>query len=180
MRLIEFNKLLHISFNNKLEGVWHPKLPESKDSRIMEGYSEPDMPRICVAPTIKQCFWAIYPNISHLIDTGPDEKWHDEIYFCVYEPIYSQIKSIIGPNELSQKQWVHDAHMTDEHWILNSVYMKKINEINIKNPSKTEYQIYRPYNKKTEKENQIGPKNINYYSILNKNKLMIKEVSNGQ
>jgi hypothetical protein len=167
MRFKEITKLLHLSFNPDLEGVWTPKLPDGgvAESTESEKFSEPDIPRISVAPSIKQCFWAIYPNISHLIDTKSNEEWHDEIYFCVYEPNYSEIKSLVEPETITKNKWVHDAHMTEEYWILNPVYMRKIKEIYVKNPSRTEYQKYRPFNDPLISEREIGPKLLKYRVI---------------
>lgn len=101
----KYAKLYHISFKSDLEGIWKPRNP------INEGIdTEPDLPRISCAPTIEQCFQAIYPNISNLFE----EKNFPYMEFYVYSPVLDGSERVLYSDQLTNNHIVPDAHMTDE------------------------------------------------------------------
>lgn len=152
--------LLHISFNGNLEGTWNPKIPDGDDS-IPSQYPEPSIPRISCAPTILQCFQAIYPNISKYFEI--DNYPYMEFY--VYTPILTGNERIFTPKELTNRNLVHDAHVTNEYCILDPVYMQLINHIKIFNTNKNEIQYYQPFNNKSKSKIVFAPKTIKWEYI---------------
>lgn len=122
-------KLYHISFNSKLEGTWIPKNPDGEPGGIYVKYPEPDLPRISVAPTIRNCFMGIYPNISALFE----KQNVPYVDFTVYNPIFKGSERIISPDELSKYRMVVDAHVTQEWCILDKVYMQNIGLVRVNN-----------------------------------------------
>ena len=102
-------KLYHLSFNASLEGVWTPKNPDGllpEDSEYVESvYPEPSTPRISCAPTIIQCFQAIYPNVKSLFDVNN----YTHLDFYVYSPVFKGGEKVMTPDELCKKRMVHDV-----------------------------------------------------------------------
>lgn len=154
--LLKHNKyetLYHISFKSDLEGIWKPKNP------INEGIdTEPELPRISCAPTIEQCFQAIYPNISNLFE----EQNRPDLKFYVYSPVLDGSEHILYPEQLTKQHIVHDAHMTDEVCILDPVFMKLVMKIKIMNTNKNSFIKYRPWDNPNRNEKDFAPTNIKY------------------
>lgn len=146
-------KLFHISFDGDLEGEWKPQTPAGLEK---EGkYAEEDTPRICVSPTIKQCFQAIYPNVFRYFE-NKDYPYMD---IFVYQP-QPLIKGIVYPKKLTKERWVFDAHVTDEHWITEPVKMKLIGKVRIFNTNKSSFVKSHPYNDPKEPICELFPKDI--------------------
>ena len=96
--------MFHISQIKIDEIIWTPRL--CKDSSIpSDKFFEPPIPRICISPTMAQCLLAM----GMYIETP--EKWN-KLY--VYRP--HNYKRILAHS-------VHDAHLTDEHWIIHKTQM---------------------------------------------------------
>jgi hypothetical protein len=153
----ELDKVLyHISFKKDLEGMWEPKTPAGGGSRT--GMSEPDTPRICVSPTIEQCFQAIYPNISKYFE----EKDYPHMNFYVYVAQVVGTEEIIEPKDLTKQRLVPDAHLTDEHWILDPTFMQLHSKIRIKNTNDNKWLKFHPYDDKSEKKQGFAPDKIKY------------------
>jgi hypothetical protein len=137
----------HISFDKKLEGVWKPMLPAGSSSKKTD-MSEPDYPRISVAPSIEQCFWAVYPNISQYFEKDN----YPYLEFMVYVPVITNETKVMSNADVVRDHLVHDAHVTGEAFILSNVLMKKDKIIRIKNCTKNKEIWYYPFNdKKREK-----------------------------
>lgn len=164
MRLYEiFNKrkLFHISFRNDLEGEWQPKIPNSDDKQKND-ISEPDFPRICVSPSIEQCFQAIYPNVSQYFE----ELHYPNMDFYVYSPILQGDERILSPNDLTKKRLVHDAYLTHEYDILSPVYMKMIGKVRIFNCEKNEFLKYHPFDDILKPERDFAPSHIKWEWLI--------------
>ncbi|ANH51536.1 hypothetical protein MADMEL_73 [Erwinia phage vB_EamM_MadMel] len=155
--------LYHISLQNDLEGLWRPKAPDSpfdipKKPSII---TEMPLPRICVAPSIEQCFWAIYPNISKLFE----EEEYAAVCFAVYQPILHAGIAVVDTSTLTQCRLVHDAHITGEHWLLSDTTMCVIDFIQVNNTSHGEFVKFHPFNTPVGNEWELAPKNVVYHSL---------------
>lgn len=106
--------------------------------------SEPEYPRISVSPSIEQCFWAIYSNISKYFE----KEHYPYMEFTVYSPIITDSVKLMSNEEIVKKRLVHDAHVTEEVFILSRVEMKKRFTIRIKNCLKNKEIWYYPFNDK--------------------------------
>lgn len=78
--------------------------------------------RICLAPSIEQCLSAV-PWGGIVLEEQLDEHEDDKFYvdIRVYEFDLSGIdkKNIIYPSYLYRRDWVRDAFMTKETWVIN-------------------------------------------------------------
>lgn len=88
-------KLFHLSFNGNIAGMWDPKLPDGLYGEKGD-LSEPDVPRISVSPTLKQCFQAIYPNISKYFE----KENYPYLIFYVYVPLFTGNEKVWTPEIL--------------------------------------------------------------------------------
>ncbi|MNT54041.1 hypothetical protein D3C72_1911720 [compost metagenome] len=146
---------MHISFRDNLEGVWKP-LPPAGGELVAGKYPEPATPRVSVAPDIVSCFRGVYPNVSKFFE----EKNYPHMDFFVYEPVFEGSERVWTPEILTKHQLVWDAHVTNEHAILDRVKMKLIGEVRIYNTNKEPTATTHPFNNPNEPEQSIGPKNI--------------------
>lgn len=159
---IKFKTFLHLSFDGELEGIWKPKLP---DGLLMEEdvvlsddqFTEPDWPRISVSISVEGAFRAIYPNVSHYFE----EEKYPYMDFFVYSPKGKNI-GIMTPKELQDGKYVHDAHITQEHVILEKVEMVQLDKVRIYNTSKDNGLQYRPFNDPALEERYHSPKKIRW------------------
>lgn len=149
--------LLHISFDRTLEGIWLPKLPATIENCEKSIYSEPEIPRICLAPSVKECFWAIYPNISNIFEIQ-NMPYMD---FYVYSPILIPGTPIITPDVLTEKRLVLDAHVTNEHWVLSNIDMKLISKVRVYNPGSCRFISFKPFNDHCMNRLDLAPMVIN-------------------
>ncbi|AFI55331.1 hypothetical protein TSMG0048 [Halocynthia phage JM-2012] len=133
-------ELYHLSFNSKLKTLT-PRLPEgdSKDGK----FSEPLIPRVSMSPSPELCFRAIYANINNLLEDS-DEP---EITFTLYRAKKYNSKKLHTPDELISKGWVHDAHITLEHFSTDDVELEVIEQITFKNTSDDIGLFYQPFTK---------------------------------
>lgn len=155
-------ELYHISFRDDLEGKWKPRNPvgDSK-SNLKSEYPEPDLPRISLSPTIEQCFQAIYPNVKQFFE----EKHFPYMEFYVYTPKLRGTERILTPKELTDKRYVHDAHMTDEYCILDPVYMQLHSKIRILNTEKSKMLYYNPFGDPETKRKPFAPYIVKYVVV---------------
>ncbi|WP_396190411.1 hypothetical protein [Flavobacterium sp.] len=149
-------KLFHISFKSDLEGIWEPVIPAGNDQKTTSDYPEPDIPRISCSPTVEQCFQAIYPNVSKYFE----EFKYPYMEFYVYSPELKGTEKIWTPDYLTKNKLVHDAHVTQEHCLLESVFMKLVKKIKIMNTNKSKDLMYKPFNDESLPEKYLAPKTI--------------------
>jgi hypothetical protein len=161
MRLVDITdikkpiKLYHISFDSKLAKVWEPEDPLG-GIKVSQQLAEPSIPRICLSPTIEQCFQAIYPNVSQFFE----KKNYPHMDFYVYVPEIEQDTLVVYSKTLTTEKLVHDAHMTKEHWIISPVKMNRYSKIRIYNTNDNKVLNYYPYNDKTKTKVFFAPTNI--------------------
>ena len=140
------NKLFHLSFNGELEGVWSPRKPDGLNpgdpGYIEPEYPEPDTPRISFSPSIIKCFIAIYQNVKHFFD----KENYPHLDFFVYTPLLTGKETIITPQILTHKEFVHDAFLTEEHWVCSKVRVKRIAKIRISKIAEVKKHYYRAFN----------------------------------
>lgn len=123
--------------------MWKPMIPAGSNEKTTD-MSEPDYPRISVSPTLGQCFWAIYPNISRFFE----EKKYPYMDMAVYVPVITSSTQLMSNEEIVKKRLVHDAHITGEYFILSDVKMVKHSEIRIFNCTKNKEIWFHPFNDK--------------------------------
>jgi hypothetical protein len=151
-------ELYHISFDGSLEKTWYPQNPAGSEQSHASSTSEPDLPRISCAPTIEQCFQAIYPNVCRYFE----KENYPHMDFYVYQPQLKGSERVLTPEDLRKSRFVHDAHMTQEYCILDPVYMKRTMKVTITNTNKSEFMKHRPFADGRFKERWFAPKEVRY------------------
>ena len=121
--------LLHLSFKRIPNGVWYPRQPAgmkwNKRLNIKRKYPEPDFKRICVSETIDGCFMAVYPNIHQFFEDAQYDYPHVDFYYYMVDSKRELTeKEVLSPLQLTDKQYVWDAHLTREWSILVPVHMR--------------------------------------------------------
>lgn len=161
---MSLDKLIHISFDHTLEGMWEPKVPASIDTGCKSIYSEPEFPRICLAPSVKECFWAIYPNISNLFE----HQKLPHMDFYVYAPVTLSRTEVVTPDTLTSERLVLDAHVTNEHWVLSNTDMKLISKVRVYNPGQCHFVSFNPFNDCSMRRLDLAPETITFeeWSLL--------------
>jgi hypothetical protein len=147
--------LYHISFDGELAGIWTPRNPDGYTDRT-SSLSEPDLPRISVAPTIVQCFQAIYPNVCKYFEDDD----YPNLEFHVYKPKFKGHERILSPQYLTKSHMVHDAHMTHEYCILDDTTMQKVGKVTIQNTNRSPFLDYYPFNQSTYDLKSFAPAQI--------------------
>lgn len=148
-------KLYHISFRNDLPKKWIPRNVEGAIGPTGL-HPEPDTPRICLSPSVKECFWAIYPNVSRFFE----EENYPYMIFHIYSPENIDKKYLVNSETLTNKRWVWDAYMTNEHWYLKPINMKRVGSVKIFNTNKSKMISGRPFNDGNQKLIEMFPKDI--------------------
>lgn len=125
-------RLLHLSFNDNLPSTLYPRQPAGyiKPQGEPGLYYENLPERISFAPTIQQCFNAIYFNIKHLFEYS--KKYNSSIKMFVYEGISDSNTTFISKDILKTELW--DYHITEEIAVTSPITIKKIAEILVFNP----------------------------------------------
>lgn len=160
--------LFHISFKEKLEGVWTPRNPDGyetppqkydKDEYKLsskENLTEPNYPRISTAPTLEGCFLGVFPNISHLFE----EFNYPFLLFHVYKASLSSKTMGITNEDLVEKKIIYDAHVTGEYQITSKTKMEHIKVIKIMNPKGSKDRFEFPFGDREKPKFYVGPKDI--------------------
>lgn len=154
-------QLYHISFNGDLAGVWTPgtqagsDVPgESEDSSW--AYPEPPMKAISVSPSVEACFLGVFPNVARFFQK--DNLPH--MNFFVYQPAFEGHERVVKPSTLTKDKLVWDAHITQEHRILDSVQMIRVGEIEVLNTNKSSARLTHPFDDVKNPEESVGPGNV--------------------
>lgn len=155
------HQLFHISFNGDLEGIWTPGTQagsdtpgEAEDSSW--AYPEPPMKAISVSPTVADCFVGVFPNVARFFEK--DRLPH--INFFVYQPRFIGTERVVLPVTLTEDKLVWDAHITQEHRILDKVEMERVGEIEVLNTNKCRTRMTHPFNDVKNAEESVGPSGI--------------------
>lgn len=156
--------LFHISFENKNDSIWTPRLPygygmEPLDTKKTTKLTEYDMPRICCSESLSGCFYAVYPNVSKYFESKEYNYPHMDFYF--YQAIIGNdfpTDKIYTPDFLTRAKYVWDAHITKEWDILIPVEMKQVGRVRFNNTTKGKWLTGYPYNDKRLDLREIAPK----------------------
>ena len=157
--------LFHLSFSGTKAGVWSPITPAGTEDVNPDDveFGEPPVPRISLSPTLEQCFRAIYPNIDFYFK---DKRYpHVDIY--AYRPRFKGGERIVLPETLTQERWVWDAHVTDEHWVLDKVEMELVGRYRFFNTEdNTHGYATRPFDDPNEPPNSyVGPNKVEFIPL---------------
>lgn len=128
--------LYHISFQEHPEAIWTPMAPAGNADVTKSRYPEPDIPRICCSETLEGCFMAVYPNVSAYFEDPKYKYPHmDFFYYC---PVITRIhdKDVLTPEQLTERAYVWDAHVTREWDVLVPVKMLLSGKVRFHNTSK--------------------------------------------
>lgn len=161
--------LYHISFkNHTFQGMWHPDNPagfeeEQESAPGVVGdqsfpYPEPSLPRISVGPTIDQCFRGVFPNVAKLFE----EKNYPYMEYNVFQPKFKGTERLILPKELTSQRIVWDACVTEEHCILDSVWMQHTGKVRIFNTNASPTMFIHPFGDPKNPVESVGPAVIRY------------------
>ena len=156
---LKLPKLFHLSFNEKLEGIWRPRI--NQDIKLDKYskpplYPEPFIDRISVSPSLKGCFIGIYPNISKYFE----ELKYPYMLFHMYIPSFNGNERVVLPETLTRQKLIWDAHVTKEHLILDKVQMNYWGKCKVMNTNKSPTAYTHPFNLTNLPKQSIGPENI--------------------
>lgn len=151
--------LYHLSFNGNLPSYLKPRQPHGSEQNDTTHFTHEDLPpRVSFAPTIEQCWYAIYPNVSAFF-----EKYnypYMDMYVYAYAPSHGKEYSI-GEEILKSK--IHDWHMTNEVCFLETVGIVKVGKIRIfSNEPIVDAITYQPFNDPKQPKRFLAPKMIYY------------------
>jgi hypothetical protein len=141
--------LYHISFNHDLEGMWTPVEPDGDyTEENVDLVTETVIAKISVSPTIEQCFQAIYANVKHLFGG----RGRSKMTFAVYKPRFTGRERIILPKAFTEQRAIHDAHITEEHGIIDPTYMEYLGRVEIEVPKSSDKLYYYAFDDRSGKE----------------------------
>lgn len=103
--------LYHVSTELDKDGHFTPRFPLN----IME--NEKGIERICVAPTIADCFSAIPRGGSRLDELNLEQMGMYKVFRIDTEKLGIPEQAIVSWKTLFEQGWVPDAEWTEEHWI---------------------------------------------------------------
>ena len=160
-RLLGNLQLYHISFNGELEGLWVPGTQagsdtpgEAEDSSW--AYPEPAMTAISLSPTVEACFVGVFPNVARFFE----KEHYPHMNFFVYQPVFEGHERVVKPSTLTKDKLVWDAHITQEHRILDNVVMSRIGEIEVLNTNMSSTRETHPYNDVKNPKESVGPSRV--------------------
>jgi len=145
--------LLHLSFKPDLSGILLPQAPAGLELKKKGKYPEPNTPRICFAPTVLQCFQAIYPNVCDYFE----KLNYPYMDFYVYSVIPNQDIGLITNREIVANRWVHDAHVTGECWATKPTSVALLEKVRISNTNYIDSVMYHPFNNPSLPERTLAP-----------------------
>lgn len=114
------------------------------------------MKAISVSPTVVDCFVGVFPNVARFFEK--DRLPH--INFFVYQPRFIGTERVVLPVTLTEDKLVWDAHITQEHRILDKVEMERVGEIEVLNTNKCRTRMTHPFNNVKNAEESVGPSGI--------------------
>jgi hypothetical protein len=117
------DELFHIS-ESPLPSLLNPRLMEYHAS-IRGGektiFTEAAIPHVSFAPTVYNCFTAIFTLVSKYMQSSEGIK--DGIFFNVYKAMPGPKTRFLSPEELTKKKYVWDAHVNQEWWSLDPIHI---------------------------------------------------------
>ena len=160
-------KLFHISFNPNLPKTVTPRIPYGSDDSdvlltkqdVIDCVNTRTKPttecapmRVSFSETFLGCFYGVYANVIHLLDT------HPYLEFSVYEATNTNKTKWLSHRQLTSHRMVWDAHLTKEWVALSEVQLKRIGKIKFYLTDESENKKLYAYGDKT---------------VLTKNKLAV-------
>lgn len=103
----------HVSVETDKDGVFVPGVPEIG----MIGESE-DHERVCVAPSMGDCFSAIPNGGNRMADLNLTQIGFYKVFRIDTEKLGIADSEIVTSETLYDNGWVPDAKWTNEHWIM--------------------------------------------------------------
>lgn len=143
--------LFHISFNKALPTYLYPRQPMGlKDPDKIDQAPTPSdsmfaenlPPRISFAPSVTECWRAIWPNIYRYFSKY--KYPHMDMYVYILEK--GNESNMLRPEQLTKDMKLWDAHFTNEYCFLTKVRVKKIAKIRIYNTHGKHAKKIHPYN----------------------------------
>lgn len=156
--------LFHLSFDDNLPSYLKPRQPNGSENNDQSHFTHEDLPpRVSFAPSIEQCWYAIYPNIAKYFERF--NYPYMDMYVYAYSSPHGQEHRI---DEQVLKAKIHDWHITEEVcFIGTSVGIAKVGKIRIFNEEpNVEPVMYRPFENKNHSMRFLAPKMI-YYVLEN-------------
>lgn len=157
-------QLFHLSFDPNLPNYLKPRQPNGSEQNDVSHFTHEDLPpRVSFAPSIEQCWYAIYANVSKYFEK------HDYPYMDMYVYAYSSPhgKEYKMREELLKTK-IHDWHITEEVCFLDTVGIIKLGKIRIFNEEPNiEAVMYKPFNDRTQPSRFLAPKMV--YYVLERN-----------
>ena len=137
--------LYHVSKSPLTKSPAKWKLAKSSEDEWQQDtvLTEPNVERISFSPTTDGCLSAIYT----LIEEDLSKLKEGEVltlYVMRYKP--NKKDKVILPKDLTDRMLVWDAHVTQEHWVCNSVSVESHGSIVIPWNWKCEWTKTYPYN----------------------------------
>lgn len=142
----------HLSFRDDLPTVLTPKQPDGSATTTGK-LTEILPPRVSFAPSIQQCFSAIYPNVSKYFE----EHNYPHMDMFVYCPL--SVGKKIPKDTILESVW--DSHITDEVCYTTNIKVIRVAKIRITNPHLNKFRedIYtNPFNNPMAKRRYVSPK----------------------
>lgn len=144
-------KYYHVSPSGTLPSLLKPRLPQGEPGVV--SYPEPKIPRVSFSDSIARCISAIFPTIGDVLDHPVDKS--TELF--VYELVGYEKSALIPWQVLSEKRYVHDAHITHEAWVTKECRIKKLGSVFIYNTSQVPDIDYRPFDDLSLEPRHYGP-----------------------
>jgi hypothetical protein len=156
--------LMHLSFRGDLEGVWRPRNPHGDGHSVGGQHSEPDLPRVSLAPTVEDCFRAIYPNVAHYFE----HHKYPHMDFHVYRPVFQGSETVVTPQELTRSRMVHDAHMTSEYCVLSRLRMRHAGRVRVFSTNCSPFLSHHPFADRLRDSISFAPRDVRWKALPNR------------
>lgn len=103
----------HVSTDLQHSGKFVPRIPENRHKQAEDA----SIGRVCVCPTLEQCFSAMPGGGINLYTTCNDARNYFLVFKIDTEKLGINEKNIITSKVLFEKDLVRDAEASEEHWI---------------------------------------------------------------
>lgn len=125
-------KLYHLSFNENLDEVLYPRLPDRDHYNIPvpgKDYFDEDLPpRISFAPTVQGCFHGIFPNIMEVYNEAMS-KHNGVFHIWLYEGLPDEHTKYIPTSEVRKRVW--DSYVTGEICVASEIRVKRVGQLKV-------------------------------------------------
>jgi hypothetical protein len=106
----------HISTNLNHDRSFTPRIPQFRH----QDQEDDSRPRVSVAPSIENCLTAIPNGGIHLDELSSQLRGYFLVFRIDTEKLGISEDDIVTSQTLFEKDWVRDADVTDEYWIMKS------------------------------------------------------------